>query len=131
VFYLEEKNVDDVDRVITILVAAIDGKQWGGNPQLFMNFLSPLVKHASFEAEHEWRLLMATRQLKQIDVRFRAGRSHLIPFVEIPLEEQSIEQIMVGPGPNMDLDVLSLEKLVEARELPVKITRSKLPYRNW
>jgi hypothetical protein len=93
---------------------------------------APKFKDTSFEEEHEWRLI-CRGNLDYMGVKFRPGRSHLVPYIEVSLANLSgvIKEIMVGPGPNKDLDVLALETMVKSQHQQFKVSSSKTPFRNW
>jgi hypothetical protein len=100
--------------------------------QMLVDDTAPKFKDTSFEEEHEWRLI-CRGNLDDMGVKFRPGRSHLVPYIEVSLENISgvIKEIMVGPGPNKDLDVLALETMVKSQHQQFKVSSSKTPFRNW
>jgi hypothetical protein len=76
--------------------------------RMLVDDTAPKFKDTSFEEEHEWRLI-CRGDLDYMNVQYRAGRSHLVPYITVSLENISgvIREIMVGPGPNKELDVLA------------------------
>jgi hypothetical protein len=72
-------------------------------------------KHPAFVEEAEWRLV--SEQRLERAVQFRAGRTAIIPYVEIPLNDMEetqisnmtavLNQIYVGPCPEPELAVAS------------------------
>jgi Protein of unknown function (DUF2971) len=100
--------------------------------------IAPLIKHKSFEAEREWRLVAAT--VPAHELHHRPGRSMLIPYYKIPIGDDdkfdSIREIVVGPTPHPDLSAASVESLAIAAGLvnPDNTLRTKttrIPFRNW
>ena len=47
--------------------------------------LAPALKHRAFREEREWRLISQPIEMLDSSLRYRAGRSMLIPYVEINL----------------------------------------------
>lgn len=97
----------------------------------FWTHFGARMKHPAFEQEDEWRITSNRRASKS----FRAGRSMIIPFAPlslldvIPLE---FEEIIIGPTPNMDLSLTSLERFLTANNLLCKSLRpSAIPFRPW
>jgi hypothetical protein len=91
---------------------------------------STFFKDSAFEEEHEWRLV-CSGNIDYMGVKFRPGRSHLVPYITLPLEDVPIKEIIVGPGPSRDLDERALRNLIDARHYDFRVTRSDVPFRNW
>ncbi|WP_187261290.1 DUF2971 domain-containing protein [Pontibacter beigongshangensis] len=81
-----------------------------------------------------WNLADEYIPFEQQDLKFRQGKSFLIPYIEIPLSEDdeqvNLTEIVVGPTPHMELAIKSCELLL-SKNNNVKISASILPYRNW
>jgi Protein of unknown function (DUF2971) len=97
-------------------------------------------KHPSFEEEAEWRLI-SDQQLDRV-VKFRPGRTAIIPYTELNLTEPEANQIsgmtavlshiVVSPCAEPELAVGSLQHLLEAQRLSCpQISLSSIPYRHW
>jgi hypothetical protein len=134
--YLSEEHVETVDSVINVsgLFRWIKGDTGISFASTLLDTHSPFIKDSRFSEEEEWRLAFTVRMLKRTPVEFRPGRSHLIPYLEVPLSKgvpNYIQEIMVGPGPSSELDVVALKDLKEVRDLNIEVTRSEIPYRNW
>jgi hypothetical protein len=101
-----------------------------------LSLIAPLIKHKSFEAEREWRLVAA---VSAHELHHRPGRSMLIPYYKIPIGDDdkfdSIREIVVGPTPHLDLSAASVESLAFAAGLvnpDNDLTRTtSIPFRNW
>jgi hypothetical protein len=99
----------------------------------FMAF-APRVKHPAFKEEQEWRLFKMT-DIEEA-VKFRAGKSMLIPYGEFVFRDDNdntpIVEIVVGPNPHMALSKASVERLLVASDLGhVTVLESSVPFRNW
>jgi hypothetical protein len=97
-------------------------------------------KHPAFVEEAEWRLV----SMQQLDreVKFRAGRAAIIPYVEIRLGEMEETQISgltavlngiyVGPCPEPEIAVGSVQHLLDAHRMSCpQFALSSIPYRHW
>ncbi len=66
--------------------------------------IAATVKDEAFEAEDEWRLISPILSTSQVDVKYRAGATTLIPYVHFPLggatPPAAIGHMTIGPGPN-------------------------------
>lgn len=111
---------------------------------------APLIKNKNFLSEREWRLI--SRGYKEYsDERFgfRVGKSMMIPHYRFPLVMDSadnleIEELIVGPCPNINLSVQSLKGLLVSKgcvssnmkpdfsmsNLP-NVEATRIPFRNW
>ena len=77
-------------------------------------------------------------------LQFRSGKSTLIPYVEImldqkvvgaervPQDEYFINEVVVGPTPFPELTEEALRLLFREEKRPdVEIRQSKIPFRDW
>jgi hypothetical protein len=122
----------DPDRPRTFVVLRHAGDDFANRLAL----IAPLIKHKSFEAEKEWRLVVATVSAHKL--HHRPGRSMLIPYYKIPIGDadkfDSIREIVVGPTPHLDLSAASVRSLAIAAGLDHKgleIKTTRIPFRNW
>ena len=143
--YVADEHRTALDGVINTMLANQLGEKRAGKPwpderaaSSFERFLldrfSPFVKDDGFKGEKEWRLALKVGTFDPSKIEFRPGRSHLIPFLRVSLEKDHpnyIREIMVGPGPSSELDLLALQRLVKSRGLPIEVRNSKIPFRNW
>jgi hypothetical protein len=87
------------------------------------------IKHAAFSEEAEWRLIVMGL-LGEVAVRFRAGRLGVIPYVELPLPEKAIAEVVVGPGENRQLRTQGVERLLAEHGMHDAVVRqSETPFR--
>jgi hypothetical protein len=92
------------------------------------------LKHESFKEESEWRF--GDIKPGQNDLKFRLGKSMLIPYHVIPLTEGEtalpISEIIIGPSPNIDLSREAVETLLQNHGLETcEVKLSGTPYRTW
>ena len=63
---------------------------------------------------------------------FREGKSMLIPYRRVPLGNFDLTEVVIGPNPNPEQAVRSVESLVKSRGLTnCNVRRSEVSYRNW
>jgi Protein of unknown function (DUF2971) len=100
---------------------------------------APAWKHPAFHEEAEWRLVSLH---PRTDVKFRVGRTSIVPYVEIKLNEPEETQVngltavlansFVGPCPEPELAVGTLSHLFEVQKISCpQYTISPTPYRQW
>lgn len=92
---------------------------------------SSSMKHKAFCEENEWRI--AIFDLPEGNVRFRTGKSMMIPYVPFDLgrgeqEWPLIRRIIVGPSPHQVETKAAIEKMLDKR---VVVVGSSIPYRDW
>jgi hypothetical protein len=101
--------------------------------------IAPILKHPSFKEEKEWRLISPLINSFNDNVKFRTGKSMIIPYIEFSLADENnkidFEEIIIGPTPHLELSKMSTQLLLvksgfdENDSKKVKI--SKIPYRDW
>lgn len=103
-----------------------------------LNFLeiAPIIKHEKFSEEDEWRLISRPVSANDPRLRFREGKSTIIPYLEFKLanadEPISIEKLYIGPTPYKELAYMATLQLLSANGIEKCSTMlSEVPYRNW
>jgi hypothetical protein len=96
--------------------------------------VAPLIKHASFREEREWRIIWRPVGTWE-KYRFRTGRTMFIPYVEISLVGESGQmtcgEIVVGPMPDQYIATRALLGFLTQQGVTWKSIRpSRIPYRN-
>ena len=95
----------------------------------------PVVNKDGFAEEREVRFISPMINGGDEQIRYRAGMSALIPYVNFRLAETaadlSIHEIMVGPSPTQQLTRSALVGLVKQGQMrePCIISCSQIPYR--
>jgi hypothetical protein len=116
-----------------LIVQSLQGPNGGETwIDILLGDTSPFFKDEAFREEEEWRLV-CSGNISYVGLQFRPGRSHLVPYIAVSLVDipDAIKAIIVGPGPNVDLDVRAIRDLVDARCMNMEVTKSKIPFRNW
>ena len=97
------------------------------------------IKNPAFSEEREWRLISkASQNLQDPRLRFRVGRSRLIPYVEfIPPSQEgtraSLTTVYVGPAqdPNLSFESISTYLIHSNARVRKGIRASGIPLRSW
>ena len=85
------------------------------------------VKDDAFLEEREWRLIIVG---PPAEVYFRPGSLGVIPYTQVPFDLTTIEEVIIGPGPHMELRERGLARLLAVvGVVGVTITRSRAPFR--
>ncbi len=109
--------------------------------------LAPQLKHPAFTQENEWRLISGPILPNDERLRFRQGKSMLIPYIDVKLardhEPMYISEVIVGPTPHRSLSRESLRGYLTSSNVSgpflsaqsgkgvPNIRRSRIPYRAW
>jgi Protein of unknown function (DUF2971) len=97
------------------------------------------MKHPSFSEEREWRLVSKVgRDLHDPKLRFRAGKTRLIPFIEFepPLTEQgalSLRHVYIGPAQDHNISFSAIASFLISSGTNVMhgVRACGIPLRNW
>jgi hypothetical protein len=97
-----------------------------------------VCKDGAFESEKEWRLgtvIPSGRgELPKESIKHRPGRSFLIPYVTVGINDpwNPIVSVMTGPSAHPKLSVNSVQTLLRAHRLDdVQVNSSQVPFRDW
>jgi len=107
----------------------------GGDFAQRLTRLAPLLKDESFSEEKEWRLVSSLIDVYQL--RYRPGKSMIVPYYSIPIESEgeltSINEIVVGPTPHLELSADSVSSLLATTgTIPRPDLKSTtIPFRSW
>lgn len=94
-----------------------------------------LLKHPAFREEVEWRAVSSVvKRYAPSDIRYREGRSCLVPYRELSLvpanaDRITLKEIFVGPTPNSNLSMRSVGMYLSSRGLSPLVANSLIPYR--
>jgi hypothetical protein len=147
----EEKDSSDLDSAIDSLLQlsskleAVMGfagpLSRDGTIVAWLSVIAPSYKHAAFRGESEWRLVLSKPHKPMPGQRFRAGKSTVIPYIEVELnrdtdfkvpEDYMICEVRVGPTPSLDLSVNAIKSVFSSNGHPqVRVESSTIPYRHW
>jgi hypothetical protein len=140
-FHESEINVGEIDYVLNL-------KVWDD----FLA-LAPILKHPKFEQEEEWRLVSRPKSVILNNMKFRTGKSMLVPYMEIKLTESQdnskdkgslscIPEICFGPTLHPHLSRIVLQNMLDKEQIypeidvdgkvkqtKCKVVESEIPYR--
>ena len=98
--------------------------------------LAPAFKNPHFIEEKEWRVIASLQTPGIITklLRFRPGKTMIIPYVELFLPEEDgkliIDEMVIGPTNDNSLSISSLNLLLMSKNVVChKISSSTVPYR--
>jgi hypothetical protein len=111
-----------------------DGVSWQ-----FVRYLAgyaPLLKHASFAEEREWRLISQPMPVNHSQMAYRSGRSMLIPYFRLRLcradEPLDVSRVTVGPTPHPRQAMAAVSNVFSKHKVTGwAIGVTSTPYRNW
>ena len=74
-----------------------------------INTVAPQMKHSSFAAEKEWRLITIDRvsgagelqRTSKMELFFRPSADRLVPYLHFPIPTRPIREIVVGHSNSM------------------------------
>jgi hypothetical protein len=145
-YALEQCSYDSADHATTIKRLIEEEVPKTPSPDatrtLLLKFirLAPRLKHSSFEAEKEWRIVtaMPSPQSGTHGTLHRPGKSFFIPYRKLRLWDVGgacpIRKVVVGPNPHPDLSEKTVRACLFANGLTLKgedVVRSIIPYRDW
>jgi hypothetical protein len=97
-----------------------------------INTLAPLFKDDGFHEESEWRIISKNPSSK---INFRAGISHLIPYITLSILDYSksaIGEVIIGPNASSHNCANSVSMLLEANGFKgVNVMPSRIPFKSW
>lgn len=97
---------------------------------------APMLKHYSFDAESEWRLVSAAHRTTDSNIGFRSGPSTIVPYYSLPLiaadGSSPLSCVTVGPTPHTELAIQSTYALLQAQGFKeARVHESRIPLRTW
>lgn len=112
---------------------------------ILLLYIIPQIKDFSFKDEEEWRSIYFS---SNSPVKFKTGKSMLVPYFEVPLAKERnakgkwgpikiLDSVIVGPTPHGNLSKRSVEEMLKANGIKLKpdeingceVKLSKIPYR--
>jgi len=101
-----------------------------------IQLLASHFKHPSFKEEKEHRIVVLLDYAPGPHLKFRAGSTSLVPYIELPSPRKTIKRICIGPTANRQLARRSLEVFLETHGIDVffgaiEVVYSDTPYRPW
>lgn len=94
--------------------------------------LAPLFKDVGFHEESEWRI---TSENPTSSINFRAGISHLIPYITLSIlsfSKDAIGEVIIGPNASSHNCANSVSMLLKSADFhDVNVRTSKIPFKSW
>jgi hypothetical protein len=103
-----------------------------------LNSLLAQVKHPGFSEEQEWRLVVGVDILDETrhpiavgePTLYRSTPMAIVPYIELPLDRDSIVSVRVGPGGNVAVRETGVQRLLKNLGCTASVTRSDVPLRS-
>lgn len=86
-------------------------------------------KNESFKEENEWRLISSFMGPAP-SIQYRATKWGIMPYVEIPFDRTSIDEVWLGPALDHQLTERTLEMYIRHFGLTSLVRHSKIPLRS-
>ncbi|MGB6328552.1 MAG: DUF2971 domain-containing protein [Halarcobacter sp.] len=119
IYFTEGEGKEEADKVLKQLCSSVEE-------------LAPYMKNQAFQEESEWRIIARN---PKADIKFRPSKSHLVPYLILPILEYSseiISEIIIGPNANEERCINSIKLLIEKNGLKsINIKKSQVPLNNW
>jgi hypothetical protein len=101
----------------------------------FLGIIAPMIKDRAFHHEREWRLVVNSGAAPLGTLKFRVGRSIIIPFVALSLSEPGarlhVPEVVVGPTGNPDPAIESVKLVLQRSGISFgAVTATQIPYRS-
>jgi DUF2971 family protein len=93
-----------------------------------------VFKDPAFEEEAEWRIVASGELSEPGAVRYRVGKSSVIPYVAMPVlsrRERLLSTAIVGPSPDPQLTQAGMGECLVDAGFNAKEAVSNVPYRSW
>ncbi len=91
--------------------------------------ICPFIKKESYRNENESRL--SYYDVPSCLIKFRTRKKNIIPYIEVPIPVEYLEEIIIGPCCNFELAQSSVRYLLDCCGLQrVHVSNSSIPYRN-
>jgi hypothetical protein len=95
----------------------------------------PLLKHAAFSEEREWRLFASVEAVycgNGLTYEYRKRRDMIVPYTPISLDPIAWHgaELVMAPGPDSEMLARATQDMVGRRFLVIpRVRRSEIPYR--
>lgn len=87
------------------------------------------VKHPGFREEREWRIVGTFEYEDPQLVKFRSTPMAIVPYIDVPLPNDAISSVRVGPGRYVDVREEGVRRLLAAVGCGATVLHSDLPLR--
>ena len=141
---LQTERVTDLIQSILDAPGLIDPSPPGDYALIANEIIAGMVdiasyfKHPKFEGEKEWRLVSKSIPSTSPRIKYRAGTSLVVPYLEITLAKKTegipAQQVLVGPSPIQGIPCVTAFDVLAANGcdlLPTDVKPSAVPFRDW
>jgi hypothetical protein len=136
-FYIQEFRKRVVERQETEVDKVRESVSWRFVCYLAA-YAAPLLKHASFAEEREWRLISQPLRVNHPQMAYRSGTSMLIPYFRFrlcladePLDVSEVT-VVVGPTPHPTQARSAVISMLSKHGITRYVVgNTSTPYRNW
>lgn len=101
-----------------------------------------VMKHSSFDEEHEWRLISLSDKTDDQKLFFRSGNKGVIPYFKFKLQSDTHPNLIeaegkkfvvrIGPSPNKEERGLAVSMMIkQGLNIDVDPVHSDVPYQTW
>lgn len=133
-FHIEEFRRQLIEQPDTAVDTLRNDVSWQ-----FVNRLArhaPILKHASFAEECEWRLISNPTQIDHPQMAYRSGRSMIVPYFRVRFyranDPLDLGAVTVGPTPHPKQARTAVSNvLVKHGVTGWTVKATSTPYRNW
>lgn len=98
--------------------------------ELFLKGLRMYFKNEAYKQEKEIRYVLSIpKHITNKILKFRTLEGSLIPYIEVPLPIDFIEDITIGPKISIDIAKQGLNRFLEYKNLDIDLKKSNIPIR--
>ena len=87
------------------------------------------INHPGFAEEHEWRLVVSHEYDDVDDIDFRHSPLGPIPYIKIPLGQEAIRSVTIGPGKQSQLRATATSRFLCHMGIDAEVKSSVIPVR--
>lgn len=132
---IEDTNYYSIDKVLEKIVKFDHRTEMNLKTFKILERMSACFKNDGFKEEKEWRIVKFDQTYKKLnegfgeDFNVRISGKQLIPYYEIPINRNSIKEIIIGPKNNYENMQYSMTLLKKKYDYSFEINKSLITYR--
>lgn len=101
-------------------------------------YYAPLIKDETYKSEKEWRMIIYLfkdfqNKLQDNEIKFRKGKSYIVPFYKQKLPKNCISEVTIGACPDKEIQNKATKYFLSRYDnfKSAKVFQSSIPFRNW